>query len=417
MKILFIADVPLDNPTSGSEQVLNHQATGLARDGMEVFAITRQSAHPARTIKNIDGICEGSYRASVEDILGSLFSLVKYPFKFYRRFTQDGTFQAAVCHQPFNCFSLLIRGKLQNAPLLYVFHSPSHEEYSLSHEKRTWFANIVHVKTRRLVEKFCLRKAVKIMVLSSYMKQKVMEIHSIPANRIIVNPGGVDLDRFKPPQNRQRLKEEFNFPENKIHLLTVRNLEPRMGLDNLLKCIHILNKHRADIHLILGGEGIEKENLERIVRKYGLVDAVTMTGFISSDLLPQYYGASDFFILPTRSLEGFGLVTPESMACGTPVLGTPVGGTKEILSGFAPQLLFRDSSPEAMAEGVQNAIREYLEQNEIYAELRARCREYAAKYYSWKRHTDQLRSILGEMHMKRSEYLTMSFVPDGSKPR
>jgi hypothetical protein len=44
MKILFIADVPLDNPTSGSEQVLYQQATGLAEEGIDVYAITCQGA-------------------------------------------------------------------------------------------------------------------------------------------------------------------------------------------------------------------------------------------------------------------------------------------------------------------------------------------------------------------------------------
>jgi glycosyltransferase involved in cell wall biosynthesis len=356
MRILFLADVALENPTSGSEQVLNHQATGLARKGMEVFAITRQSAHPAWIIKNIDGICEGTYRASLEDIRGSLFSAVKYPLRFHRRFTLDGPFDAAVCHQPLNCFSLLIRRKLQDVSLLYVFHSPSHEEYLLSHENKSWLRNLPHVKARRIIEQFCLGRAVRIMVLSRYMKQKVQDIHGISANRIVVNPGGVDIDRFRLPQNRERLKRELGFPKGRIHLLSVRNLEPRMGLDNLLKCVSFLKKNQAMIHLILGGEGIERQNLERLVKKYGLVDVVTMTGFIPSDLLIDYYGASDFFILPTRRLEGFGLVTPESMACGTPVLGTPVGGTKEILSDFNPEFLFRDTSPEAMAEGIQLAI-------------------------------------------------------------
>ena len=396
-KILFLADVPLDNPTSGSEQVLNHQVTGLARDGMGVFAITRQSAHPPWTIKNIDGICEGSYRASVEDILSSLLSLVKYPVKFYRQFTQDGTFQAVACHQPFNCFSLLIRGKLRNTPLLYVFHSPSHEEYSLSHENRSWLRNLPHVEARRMIERFCLKKAMKIMVLSNYMKNTLQDLHGISANRIVVNPGGVDLHRFKPPQDRETLKDKLGFPKGKVHLLTVRNLEPRMGLDNLLKCIQILNKHRTDIHLILGGEGIEKENLKRLVQEYGLVDAVTMAGFIPSDLLPQYYGASDFFILPSRKLEGFGLVTPESLACGTPVIGTPVGGTMEILSGFTPDFLFRDTSPEAMVQGIQKAIARFPPNTQRYEQLRERCRGYAANNFSWQRHTNQLRTILEEV--------------------
>jgi len=397
MRILFLADVPLDNPTSGSEQVLNHQATGLARDGMEVFAITRQSAHPAWTIKNIDGICEGSYRASVEDIRGSLFSLVKYPFKFYRRFTQDGTFQAAACHQPFNCFLLLIMGKLQDVPLLYVFHSPSHEEYSLLHGNRNWLTNLPHVETRRMIERFCIKRAVKIMVLSRYMKQKVQDIHGISAHRIVVNPGGVNLDRFKPPQDRESLKDKLGFPKGKIHLLTVRNLEPRMGLNNLLRCMRILKKNQKGVHLILVGEGIEKQNLENLIEEYGLLDEVTMAGFISSDFLPHYYGASDFFILPSRELEGFGLVTPESLACGTPVLGTPVGGTNEILSGLDPGFLFRDTSPEAMVQGIQKAIARFYPDTQRYERLRHMCREYAAKSYSWQRHTNQLRLTLDEV--------------------
>jgi glycosyltransferase involved in cell wall biosynthesis len=111
-------------------------------------------------------------------------------------------------------------------------------------------------------------------------------------------------------------------------------------------------------------------------------------------MLHHYYGASDFFVLPTRKLEGFGLVTPESMACGTPVLGTPVGGTKEILSDFDSQFLFSDTSPDAMAKGIQMAMRKYFDEKEKYNELRHRCREYAEKNYSWKQHIDQLKSIL-----------------------
>ena len=108
------------------------------------------------------------------------------------------------------------------------------------------------------------------MVLSHYMKDKFQDIHRISANRMVVNPGGVDLHRFKPLQDREALKDKFGSPKGKIHLLCVRNLEPRIGLDNLMKSIHILNEHRTDIHLILGGEGIEKENLERLVLEYGL---------------------------------------------------------------------------------------------------------------------------------------------------
>jgi glycosyltransferase involved in cell wall biosynthesis len=150
------------------------------------------------------------------------------------------------------------------------------------------------------------------MVLSKYMKHKVQHIHGIPDERIIVNPGGVDLSRFQPPQERETLKAKVGFPEGRVHLLTIRNLEPRMGIENLLNCIRILKKDHEGIYLILGGEGTESKNLGNKIEELGIADSVTMTGFIPPDLLPGYYGAADFFILPSRYLEGFGLVTPES---------------------------------------------------------------------------------------------------------
>ena len=401
MKILFIADVPLDNPTSGSEQVLHQQAVGLAKEGMAVFAINRQEAPPLKIIRNISGVSDGSYRASAQNMLRSLIPVARYPSNFYRRFTQDAPFQAAVCHQPFNCFSLLIMGKLRHVPFVYVFHSPSHEEYLLSQANRGRLRAFINANIRRMIEKFCLKRAIKIMVLSRYMKEKVQDIHGIPANRIVINPGGVDLERFRPPEDRKALKQKLGFPEGKIHLLTVRNLEPRMGIENLLKCILILKKNRDAIHLVLGGDGIERQNLERFIKKYGLLGDVTMAGFISPETLAEYYGAADFFVLPTRHLEGFGLVTPESMACGTPVLGTPVGGTKEILSGFDSRFLFRDTSPEAMAKGISWAVNEFFARKKQYDRLRRDCREYVLKNYSWRRHIYQLKLSLDEILMEK----------------
>jgi glycosyltransferase involved in cell wall biosynthesis len=228
------------------------------------------------------------------------------------------------------------------------------------------------------------------------MKQKIQHIHQIPANHVVVNPGGVDLKRFRPFGNRKQIKSELGLPENTIHLLTVRNLEPRMGLDNLLKSIKILKHKILKVHLTIGGEGPEKDGLQKLIEKFGLMDEVTMTGFIPAEQLPKFYAAADFFILPTSDLEGFGLVTPESMACGTPVLGTPVGGTKEILSPFNSRFLFKDSSPEAMATGIESAINHYFNDQNEFNKLRLSCREYVEKNYSWQRHTKQLISIIAE---------------------
>lgn len=396
---MFVSDVSLSDPTSGAEQVLYQQATGLAKGGEDVYAITRQNGTASVVFRRVEGVQEGCYSANNQEMLPFCLSLFKHPLRLFDRFTTRGVFKAAVCHQPFTCFSLLIAGKLRSIPMIYNFHSPSHEEYLLMHSCRSKLLNFIPAMARRIIEGFCLKRATHITVESDYMKEKVKRIHHINRNRITVNPGGVDLDRFRPFKNRNRLKEEVDYSEGKIHLLTVRNLEPRMGLDNLLKAVHLLKETIPTIQLIIVGEGVERKNLENLIDELRLSNEVTMTGFAPKEILPKYYAAADFFIIPTRDLEGFGLVTPEAMACGTPVLGTPVGGTKEILSKFTPQFIFQDSSPEAMADGIRKAIQFFVNDPKGYRSLRKDCRKYAQDNYSWQRHVHQLTDLINEIQL------------------
>jgi glycosyltransferase involved in cell wall biosynthesis len=395
--ILFVADVPLENPISGSEQVLFQQAYGLVKLGFKVKALTRQNGNmPLMHRKGDGGIEEWRYSARPGNPVSFIYSSLRNPFKQFEFISQSEILKVAVCHHPFTYFSLLSTGRLRHIPSIHMFHSPTHLEYELLNENRSTLKNFFPVKARYWVEKYCHRNASKIMVLSHYMKRLVHNLYNIPKDKITVNPGGVDLDYFDTFHNRQMLKRELGFNKGKIHLLSIRNHEPRMGLDNLIKAADLLRQKDIGFHLIVGGDGPEKEKIKCLINDYQLNDVVTLTGFIPSGKLSKYYAAADFFILPTRKLEGFGLVTPESMACGTPVLGTPVGGTKEILLPFNSQFLFMDSSPEAIASGIQRAINRYFNDQNEYKKLRSGCREYVEKNYSWQRHIEQLISIITE---------------------
>jgi glycosyltransferase involved in cell wall biosynthesis len=397
MKFLFLSDVCFDLPSSGSERVLREHVTGLSRNNHSISAITRKNSNffKSRVIDN-NGVLNGYYSLDLKLGFRSLLNLIKEPPRIFDKLINNAQLTAVISHQPFTCFSLFFARKMSNIPLIYVFHSPNHEEYILANARLSNLARKPVIQLRRMIEKFCLKKAKRVMVLSHFMKQKVIDLHRISTDRIIVNPGGVDLDRFKPIKNREMVKNDLGFRKKRIHLLTVRNLEPRMGLDNLLQTIKIMKHKMKKVHLTIGGEGPEKDRLQRLIKELDLMDDVTMTGFISAEQLPLYYAAADFFILPTSELEGFGLVTPESMACGTPVLGTPVGGTKEILSPFNPKFLFKDSSPEAIAIGIEEAINHFFNDQNEFNKLRLNCREYVEKNYSWQRHTKQLTSIIAE---------------------
>lgn len=394
MRILFLADVPAGKPESGAEQVLFQQTKGCAEAGHEVCAITRRHRGGSDLLLHDWGLLEGSYPADPGHPLSFFAALHRDPQKLYHDLSQQGRFHALVAHQPFTCLPLLLSGAIRSIPLLYVFHSPGHEEYLLANQNSPQWKTTLPALIRRGIEAYVIRKAKRVMALSDYMGRKAASIHGIKPEQILINPGGVDLIRFSPPTDRNTLKIEMGWPPDRIHLLSIRNFEPRMGLDALVRALARLNRHGPRYHLTLGGDGPERDNLIRLVHELNLERVVTMTGFIPDHQMARWYGSADFFILPTRSLEGFGLVTPESLACGTPVLGTPIGGTAEILSRFDNRFLFHDSSQEAMEDGITQAVTDFPLRTQSYQQLREDCRNFASNHYAWQRHNELLLSTL-----------------------
>ena len=176
----------------------------------------------------------------------------------------------------------------------------------------------------------------RIHVMSDFSVSLLWKLYRIPAERIVKIPGGVDVERFQPAADRRQVRAGLGLPLDSPLLLTVRNLEARMGLDTLLAAMVRLGAPVARASVLIGGAGSLREALERQVGQLGLDKHVTFLGFVPDAELPRYYQAADVFVLPTRELEGFGLVTVEALACGTPVLGTPVGATPELLEIARP---------------------------------------------------------------------------------
>ena len=178
MNILFLADVPFDDPCSGSEMVLMQQSTGLSRTSDKVFAITRDNDRKfnieTKEIKGVETLC---YSANPKSFFSFIFQLFKIPHKLYNQIDENTKFSIILCHQPFTLLPLLVKGLLGNIPIIYVFHSPNHEEYLISREIGNNLDAVAHV--RKWIETYCLRQSKKIMVLSEYMKDKVINICTV----------------------------------------------------------------------------------------------------------------------------------------------------------------------------------------------------------------------------------------------
>jgi glycosyltransferase involved in cell wall biosynthesis len=275
---------------------------------------------------------------------------------------------------------------------IYTCHSLAFEEYASRNPKPDSFVKSMmhsfHLGARRWIESRVLNQSNRIVVLSGYTRDKLLNIYGVPEGKIAIIPGGIDLVRFHPAADKRAVRERLQLPRDKKILLTVRNLVSRMGIENLIRAMPEIVKSTPDIALIIGGTGPLKNDLMELSRNLNLEDHIHFAGFIPEAALPEYYQAADIFVLPTIELEGFGLVTLEALASGTPVLGTPVGGTQEILSRLDNRFLFRDTRPESISSLIIETCQEYQQQPDKWQLDSRLCRRFAEEYYSWETNVD-----------------------------
>ena len=168
-----------------------------------------------------------------------------------------------------------------------------------------------------------------------------------------------------------------------------------------------VTKNGREVNVLIGGEGPLKADLEGLAKQLGLETSVRFEGYIPDERLPTYYQAADFFLLPTKALEGFGLVAVEALACGTPVLGTPVGAIPEILGELQPDLMFEGIGPEDIARGILKHLERAQADPQGYEALRRRCRDYVTARFGWDRIVERLEQELlkltGSTGLKRGK--------------
>lgn len=159
--------------------------------------------------------------------------------------------------------------------------------------------------------------------------------HKVNLRMIQMIPNSVDTNRFYPvkPDVRCELRQKLGLPiENKIIIYTGR-LVSYKGLPLLLRVWkEIEHTHKNVSLLLVGAGGLDIHNCEAELKEYVskncLQKSVHFTGNVRN--VHEYLQASDIFVFPTEN-EAFGISLIEAMACGLPVISTPVGGVKDIL--------------------------------------------------------------------------------------
>jgi len=191
------------------------------------------------------------------------------------------------------------------------------------------------------------RHAAGIVTVACALKDKLVAL-GVPEGRIEVLGNGVDLQFFRQV-DRDGSRRRLGF--RRTTLLTVGNLVPLKGHDQTIRAMQLL----PEMDLIIVGSGPERKALGALVGELGLSDRVSFAGALAQEDLVHYYGSADALVLAS-SREGWANVLLESMACGTPVIASRVGGTPEVVAVPEAGELMTERTPEALAQALRRLL-------------------------------------------------------------
>ena len=274
-----------------------------------------------------------------------------------------------------------------DAPFVFHFHGPWGLESKA--EGEPWWT----VQAKTMLERLVYRRADHFIVLSSAFRDVLTTHYGISAERISLVPGGVDVDRFHNGVSREEARLHLHLPTTRPIVVAVRRLARRMGLEHLIEAWSVVCNTHPDALLLIAGKGPLRNELQAHIDRLNLNQNVRLLGFVPDEDLPSLYRAANLSVLPTVALEGFGLTTIESLAAGTPVLVTPVGGLPEVVQGLSSTLILPEASTDALANGLTSALL-----NPTALPSSAECQSFAAANYAWPVIAAQTRDVYESVH-------------------
>ncbi len=260
---------------------------------------------------------------------------------------------------------------------------------------------------RFAIEERIVAETDRIIAACPQDQEDLLRLYHADPGKITIIPCGFDPAEFwQVDQASARTK--LGLPLEELLILQLGRLVPRKGVDTVIHSLALLLKqhHIAARLLIVGGESEEPDpcltpeigRLQAVASSLGIAEWVTFVGRRHREVLKYYYSAADVFVT-TPWYEPFGITPLEAMACGTPVIGSNVGGIKFTVKDGETGYLVPPNDPDAIAERIA-----YLYQNpQSQARFGYDGIQRAKALFTWEQVTNAVAALYEEVLATRVE--------------
>lgn len=250
------------------------------------------------------------------------------------------------------------------------------------------------------VERLNLKAAARIFVVSEVERGNLLGA-GVPDEKIVVNPNGVDAEKFRPEVGGERIRRELGIADDETLAGFVGTFGPWHGVMELARAAALLPED-ARLKFLLIGAGKLREEVERVVREAGITERVHFAGVVEHERVPAYLDACDVLVSPHIPLEDgsefFGSPTKlfEYMAMGKGIVASRLGQIGDVLSDEESALLVEPGDVHQLSAALSRLARS----PELRLRLGRAAREQAVAHHTWthnaRRVLDAYRSLMKE---------------------
>lgn len=235
-------------------------------------------------------------------------------------------------------------------------------------------------------------KVGKIITVSHFLEEELMQKYFVQKDRILVIYNGVDAERFSPSLSGNSIKRLYKLGNCPV-VLYVGRLSPYKGLQFLIEAVPgVLREVPSAKFLISGALRYDVADLNQLIKSPEVKKAITYTGYVSDQMVPELYVACDVFCYPSL-WEGFGMTPTEAQACGKPVVAFNNCAIPEVVDNGNTGLLVEPRNSEALAE----AVISLLQDKERRIRMGLMARDRVLRLFSWDRAAQQTLQVYHEV--------------------